>query len=67
MERVWEEKMILFESYVQGVEEQILGRQEKEVLMKIEELEMILPREVHTNSEIARLKMHEKLAIKSKE
>jgi len=66
-EEIWDQKLSLFEGYVGELEEELLDRHENEILQKLKDFKLVLPREVHTNSDCAKWRRLEQLAIKKKD
>lgn len=66
LEELWERKMGLYEKYVRELEEEILHNHDLEIQILIEELDLILPKDVQTNADLATLKKQEALQVKRK-
>ncbi len=64
---IWDEKMQIFEDHVAELQEDLVAYQELQVQAKLDELELLLPKETQTNQEIASLRRNENLAVKKKE
>lgn len=58
--------MGLYEQYVRELEAEILHNHDHEIQVVIEELDLILPKDVQTNADLAALKKQEALQVKKR-
>lgn len=64
---VWDEKMKIFEDHVSELQDDLIMHHDSQIDAKLNELELLLPKEVQTNHEIALLRKKESTAAKIKE